>query len=118
MYACPTCGALTISYFRKWLSYPTLPARCSACHSCSHAQRRSGGLGIVVAALVITACGFAAVAIGSGWPLLVGVFSALGFYLWHWHRVSLEPLSAEEVAAARVTEGLSWAALLAVILSR
>jgi hypothetical protein len=118
MYPCPSCRALTVGYFRKWLSYPTLPAYCNACSRYSYAQRQSGGLGVVVAAIVITACGFAAVAVGSAWPLLLGLLSAALFYLWHWHRVPLEPLSPEQVAAARLAEGLSFAALLLLLLSR
>ena len=39
MYACPTCKAMSVSFWRKWLSYPTLPAYCGACGNYSHAQR-------------------------------------------------------------------------------
>lgn len=73
MYACPICGAPSISFFRKWLSYPTLPACCPACKSHSHAHRSSGGVGVVVAALLITVFGVVASALQSGRPLLFGI---------------------------------------------
>ena len=87
MYACPTCKALSVSFWRKWLSYPTLPAYCGACGSYSHAQRSSGGVGLVVAVVAITASGFAAVAAKASWPLILGIGSAIALYIWHWHRV-------------------------------
>jgi hypothetical protein len=117
MYSCPSCNAQSIGYFRKWLSYPTLPAHCKACGSYSYAQRSSGGVGLVVAAVVITASGFAAAALHSSWPLLVGVSAAVAFYLRHWHQVKLEPLLPEQVALARRTEGLGLVALLLATLS-
>jgi hypothetical protein len=104
MYACPGCHERTIGYFRKWLSCPPLPARCSRCHAYSHADRTSPGLGLVVAATVITLCGFAAIAVHSPVPLLVGLAASVLYYLWHWHRVQLELVSAEAVAAARAAE--------------
>jgi hypothetical protein len=106
MYACPACGTRSISYPRKWLSYPTLPAYCSKCGGYSHAQRSSGGVGLVVAILAITASGFTAVAFKVAWPFVLGVCGSIAFYLWHWHRVQLEPLSPAAVSVARKTEGL------------
>lgn len=117
MYACPTCKALSVSFWRKWLSYPTLPAYCGACGSYSHAQRSSGGIGLVVAVVAITASGFAAVAVKAAWPLLLGIGGAIAFYLWHWHRVELEALSPQAVSLARKTEGLGFVALLIAFLS-
>jgi len=118
MYSCPSCNERTIGYFRKWLSYPAIPARCSNCGSYSHAQRASGGLGLVVSAIIITLCGFASVATHTPWPIVAGAVSSLIYYLWHWHQVLLESLSPEEVAAARKTEtGFGLVALLSVFFS-
>jgi hypothetical protein len=115
MYACPSCNERTIGYFRKWLSYPAIPARCSSCDAYSHAHRASGGLGLVVSAVVITLCGFASVASHTPWPILVGALSSLAYYLWHWHQVRLEPLTPEAVAAARKSESaFGFVALLSV----
>ena len=117
MYACPTCRKRTIGYFRKWLSYPAIPARCSECHCYSSAYRTSRGLGIVVFAVVITLCGFASIGTHSGWPLLAGAAGSAAFYAWHWHRVALEPLTSLEVSGARSAEGLfALAAILSVFL--
>ena len=115
MYACPTCKSRTISLFRKGLSYPTLPAYCSACKTYSHAHRSSGGVGVVVSVLVITGFGFAAVAVQALWPLLLGVASALVFCVWHWRRIPLEPLSPELVCEARKTEAMNALALLLAV---
>jgi uncharacterized protein (DUF983 family) len=117
MYACPHCNVWSIGLFRKWISYPTLPAHCSACGSYSHAHRSSGGVGVVVAAAVITLSGFASAAAHSAWPLVAGLVSSLLFYVWHWHRVKLEMLSPKQVAAARKTEGLGFVALVLSLFS-
>jgi uncharacterized protein (DUF983 family) len=118
MYSCPSCNERTIGHFRKWLSYPAIPARCSNCGSYSHAQRASGGLGLVVSAIVITLCGFASVASHTPWPILAGALSSLIYYLWHWHQVHLESLTPDAVATARKTEtGFGLVALLSVFFS-
>jgi len=117
MYACPSCHEPTIGYFRKWLSYPAIPARCSRCGAYSHSYRLSRGVGVVVAAVVVTLCGFAAIAVHSAVPLLLGLAISLMFYAWHWHRVQLELLSPEAVAAARAGESaFGLLALIAVFL--
>jgi len=82
------------------LSYPALLGYCPACKQYSHAHRSSGGVGVVVSALAITGFGFAAVAIQAVRPLLFGITGALGFYVWHLHRLHLEPLSPELVSIA------------------
>jgi uncharacterized protein (DUF983 family) len=112
MYKCPTCNASSISFFRKWLSYPPLPAFCEACKSYSHAQRTSGGVGLVVAVLIITVFGFTAAALQSGWPLLLGIAIALVFYVCRVDSLQLEALSPELVSIARKTESMSWIMLL------
>ena len=112
MYACPSCQAPSISFFRKWLSSPTLPASCSACGRYAYAHRSSGGVGLVVAAFGITASGFAASAVQALWPLLCGIAAAMIFYVWHWHRTRLETLSPELVSQARKTEAMGALALL------
>jgi len=72
---------------------------------------------VVVSAAVITLCGFAAIAAGSPSPLLLGLAVSLLYYAWHWHRVHLESISPEAVAAARAAESaFSVVALLAVFL--
>ena len=100
--------------FEAALSYPAIPARCSECHSYSSARQASGGLGLVVAAIVVTLCGFVSVATHSGGPLLAGGVVSAAYYLWHWHRVALEPLTSEAVASARKSE---WVWSLAAVLS-
>src|SRR5437773_7518063 len=104
MYRCPSCNERTIGYFRKWLSYPAIPARCPSCGAYSHGHRASGGLGFVISAVVITLCGLVSVSSHSPWPILLGVLPSVVYYLWHWHRGRLEPLTLEDVAAARRTE--------------
>ncbi len=115
MYACPACNTSSISFFRKWLSYPALPAYCSSCGAYSHAHRSAGGLGLVVAACGITASGFLASALQQLWPLLGGIAAAMVFYIWHWHRTQLEILSPELVSRARKTEAMGNIALLIAI---
>ena len=114
MYKCPTCSASTISFFRKWLSYPALPAYCKACKNYSHAQRTSGGVGLVVAVLIITVFGFTAAALLSGWPLLLGIAIALAYYVWRVDSIKLEPLSPEQISKARKTETMDWLTLLVI----
>jgi hypothetical protein len=104
MYPCPGCQQRTIGLFRKWLSSPPIPARCTHCGAYSHAWRLSRGLGLVIFAVVVTLCGFAAIAVESPLPLLAGVAVSLLYYVWHWHRIGLEPISAESVATARAGE--------------
>lgn len=116
MYACPNCKASTIRFGRKWLSTPALPAHCRVCGAYSHAHRSSGGVGIVVGALVITAGGIAASALQALWPLALGIAAALSFYVWHIHRIPLEALSVHQVSLARKTEGMGFLALLAAFL--
>jgi uncharacterized protein (DUF983 family) len=116
MYNCPICGTPNINFFRKWLSYPALPAFCKACKSYSHAQRTSGGVGLVVAVLVITVFGFAAAALQSGWPLLVGIAIALAYYIWRVDSIHLEPLSPELVSKARKAETMTWFTVLMAFL--
>ena len=73
---------------------------------------------MVVAAVLITVSGFAALAIRSGWPLIAGLFASAIYYVWHWQHVRLEPIAPEAVAAARRTEGvLSVAAIVALFLN-
>jgi len=118
MYRCPSCNQRTIGYFRKWLSYPAIPARCPSCGTYSHGHRASGGLGFVISAVVITLCGFLSVSSDSPWPILFGVLSSFAYYLWHWHRVRLEPLAPEAVAAARRSESaFGLVALLSIFLN-
>jgi hypothetical protein len=115
MYACPACHGRTISFFRKWVSYPAVPAHCKQCDSYFFSHRASGGVGIVVSAIAITLCGFTAAALKSPWPLLLGVSASTVFYVWHWHRVKLEPVSYEVVTAARKAEavfGITWLLLI------
>jgi len=112
MYACPTCNAESVSFFRKWLSSPALPASCPVCRRYSYAHRSSGGVGLVVAAFGITASGFVASAVQALWPLLCGIVAAMVFYVWHWHRTLLETLSPDLVSQARKTEAMGAVALL------
>jgi hypothetical protein len=112
MYACPACNASSISFFRKWLSYPALPAHCPVCNSYSHAHQSSSGVGIVVAVFVVTPFGIAASALQAVWPLLLGIAGALAFYAWHFHKIPLERLSPELVLKAKKTERMSFIILL------
>lgn len=115
MYPCPVCKAATIRLSRKWLSTPVLPAHCVACGAYSHAHRSSGGVGVVVGALLITAAGIAASALQAFWPLALGIVAALSFYLWHIHRIPLEALSVEQVSLARKTEAMGTLAWLTAV---
>lgn len=115
MYVCPACQSRTISFFRKWLSFPAIPAYCKQCDSYFFSQRASGSVGIVVSAIVITLCGFMTAALKSPWPLVLGVAASAIFYVWHWHGVKLEPLSSQQVTAARKAEGvfgITWLLLI------
>jgi hypothetical protein len=115
MYACPTCNAASITFFRKWLSYPALPAYCSVCGAYSHAHRSSGGLGLVVATLGIAASGFLASEMKQLWPLLYGTIAAITFYISQWHRTPLEILPPDLVSRARKTEAMGNIALLLAV---
>ena len=106
MYKCPSCHAPSIRFIRKWLSYPAIPAFCGECQRYSHAHRTSGGLGLVVAAFGITVAGIVASALQAIWPLLLGIGSALAFYVRHIHRIPLELLTPEQVSEARNREGV------------
>jgi hypothetical protein len=115
MYECPACGDKNISFFRKWLAYPAVPAHCKQCDAYSLAHRNSGGVGIVVSALLLTLLGFCAAAIKSGWPLLIGGGAVACYYFWHWHQVQLELIPSEQVAEARKAEaafGITWLLLI------
>lgn len=116
MYLCPACNASTISFFRKWLSYPALPAYCRDCKSYSHAHRSSGGVGTVISLFVVTGFGFAASALQALWPLLLGIASAISLYVWHIHRIQLERLSPELLSEARKTETMNGIVLLLAVI--
>jgi hypothetical protein len=116
MYACPACQAKTISFFRKWLSYPAIPAHCKQCDNYFFAHRASGGVGIVISAFGLTLSGFLAAATLSIWPVVIGGAVCLAFYIRHWHLVKLEPLAWEAVAAARKAEGVFGAAWLLLLI--
>ena len=114
-YACPSCNHKGISFFRKWLSFPAVPAKCKFCDAYSFAQRSSGGAGLVVAALALTLLGFLAIYLSSALPFLVGGIFVVVYYLWHWHKGRLELISVEMMQAARQTEavfGLTWLLLI------
>ena len=115
MYACPSCNASSITFFRKWLSYPAVPAYCAVCGTYSHAHSSSGGLGLVVAALGIAASGFLASGLQQLWPLLCGTIAAITFYISHWHRTPLEILPPDLVSRARKTEAMGNIALLLAV---
>ncbi len=115
MYPCPACANKSISFFRKWLSYPAVPACCKNCQKFSFAHRNSGGVGLVVSVLCLTLIGFSAAALKSALPLWLGGFGVALYYFWHWHTVKLESISNELVAAARKTEatfGVTWLLLI------
>ena len=65
---------------------------------------------------MITAGGIAASALQALWPLSLGIGAALAFWVWHIHRIPLEPLSAEQVSVARATEGMGFFAFLMAFL--
>ena len=114
-YACPACGDKTISFFRKWLSYPAIPAKCKSCSAYSYAHRDSGGVGLVVSALSMTLLGFLAAYLKSSWPLLLGGICVAAYYFWHWNNVKLESIPLASVQAARQGEtvwGVTWLLLI------
>lgn len=101
MYACPRCRASTISFLHKWLSWSAQPARCSGCgRSCAIAIVDASGI-LVVAALLITGSGFAAIATHAYWPVVMGVLSATVFYFWRQHRARLVIVTEAESKAAK-----------------
>ena len=114
-YACPSCSQKGISFFRKWLSFPAVPAKCKSCGAYSFAQRSSGGAGLVVSATALTLLGFLAIYLKSALPFLVGGILVIIFYLRHWHKVRLELIPVEVVQAARKAEavsGVTWLLLI------
>lgn len=114
MHTCPHCQQPTLSFDQKWLSTVDWPAECPRCHGLSYVESSSAGVGLIVAGLLLTASGFAAVYFQAGWPFVLGLVAALAFYVWHWRRVALVATNSARASTARRTR---TAAGLAVVLS-
>lgn len=109
MYRCPSCNEPTISFLRKWLSWRETPARCSSCkRGCAITIADAGGI-VIVCAVFVTLCGFAAVAAHSSLPFVVGIVLAATFYFWRQHKAALVSISEEEIKTANRT---FWAMVL------
>ena len=109
MYLCPSCREPTISFLHKWLSWREAPAMCSACHcGCAIAIADAAGI-VVFAAVFVTLCGFAAVAVQSAWVVVAGILAATTFYFWRQHKAHLVAISEEETKTANRS---AWAMLL------
>lgn len=112
MYFCPSCHQKTIPFLRKWLSSASLPARCSNCEQeCAILISNSADF-VVMAAVLITLGGFAAVGLQSFWPLATGLTSAMGYYFWRQHTALLALVTAEEKRIARRSVAMEWLAVL------
>lgn len=112
MCACPNCGAHSISFIRKWLSWSAAPARCNSCGSASAIPIVDASGVLVAAVLVITAGGFLAAAVGSIYPVLLTVVLAVGYYFWRQHRAPLMVITPEESRVAKRSARLSLLVLL------
>jgi len=64
------------------------------------------GVVMVLNTLVLTAAGFAAVYWHSSFPVVLGVFAALGFWLLQRHVQPMVALTPEQAARARRAHGL------------
>lgn len=100
MYACPTCNASSITFFRKWLSYPALPGLLCCLRkllSCAQVFRR-------------TRSGrrrnwdnrfrFSRFRVATTLATYIGTIATMTFYISHWHRTQLEKLPPELVSAS------------------
>lgn len=114
MHTCPHCQQPTVSFDQKWLSTIDWPAECPQCGALSYVEASASGVGLIMAGLLLTASGFAAVYFQAGWPFVLGLVAALAFYVWHWRRVSMVAVSSGRSSTARRT-GL--AVNLAVVLA-
>ncbi len=63
---------------------------------------------LVLAVLLITVSGFAAVAIHAAWPVLAGLVSAIAFYFWRQHRAQLLIVTSEETEMAKKSAFALW----------
>jgi hypothetical protein len=112
MYTCPSCGARSISFVRKWLSWSAAPARCSGCGvSCAIALVDASAI-LVGATLLVTLCGFAAAAVHAAYPHVAGVALAIAYYFWRQHRGPLMVIAQEETKTAKRSSRLLLLAFL------
>lgn len=112
MYPCPGCQHRTIAFLRKWLSWPASPAKCNHCGaSCCIATVDASGT-LAAAAVFITLAGFAAVAAGAAYLLLLGLSLSFAFYFWRQHRAALIRVSEQEAAVAKRS---GWLMFLAFV---
>jgi hypothetical protein len=106
MYACPSCQSKTISFLRKWCSWPATPVTCSNCKSRWAIATADSSRILVVATVVVTLSGFGAAAVKSLYPLLLGLCLAVLYYFWQQHRTKLTLISDEEFKVAKRTNAL------------
>jgi hypothetical protein len=112
MYACPSCSSSSIAFVAKWLSSSAAPAECHTCgKQCAIAIVDASGT-VAASALLITACGFIAVALHSVFPLLTGVVLAVAFYFWRQHKA---PLFAVTQAEAQNAKRSAWLSCLMML---
>jgi len=110
-YPCPSCHQHSISFFRKWLSYPAFPAICRECRQyCLVAKSSATDILLASIALLIFS-GLAAALLRSGLALFTGTVLILAFYFWRWHKVELHAVSENLVAQARKRDTLLFGLL-------
>lgn len=110
LYTCPSCHQASIPFRRKWLSWPSSPARCSACGRASAIAISQASGTLVLAALFVTLSGFASVRLCAAWPLMSGCTVALLWYFWVQHK---SPLSVGTEQAHQTARRGVWIALIA-----
>ena len=97
MYKCPSCQARTIGLVSKWAAREASPARCRGCDElCFVSSVRSSGI-FVASVLLLTACGFLAVAAHSSLLFAAGLVGVFCFYAARWHAVPLEQIPHSHV---------------------
>lgn len=112
MYHCPSCRAQSITFMRKWLSWSASPARCRTCGKGCAIPIVDASETLAASAVVVTLCGFAAVAVQATYPLVLGLGVAVGYYFWRQHRAQLVPITEAELQTAKRS---SWLALLVAL---
>ena len=101
MYACPTCHQKGIRILAKWLSWPSVPAKCRRCGALFTSPVQDSGTVVVASALGVTAAGFASIYIQAAWPVWLAVLLTVLALLMKWHLQPLLSLTPAQITAAR-----------------
>lgn len=116
METCPSCGAQEIGFADKWASSVAYPARCPACSALSYVPRSATGGFVMLACLLLTASGFAAVFFQSGLLFGAGAIGASFVYIRGWRRLPLKPLGIHAAAQAKRADLVGTIAVLLAML--